>query len=501
MVMRGFTRKFKPLQILTEEQVQTIHRGTLAVLKNTGIRFESKRALKLFEDNGCEVDYGEMRVKFPESLVEECLRKCPSSFHVKSRDPNNDLIIGGNTAYFMAFPGMNIVDLSTWESRTPKRSENYDAITVLDALENLHSIGPYTPYFGFKGVPPSMSVPESVAAKIRNSTKLQRTVQHGEMFSIRMAKAAGTEIVGGCTAAPPMTYYEDACESAFRICEVGFPIHIISGGLMGGTGPATIAGATITNNAELMAGVVLVQLIKPGTRVLVDDFVFPLNMQTGSPAFGAIGISLHQVVFNQIWREYRIPIANAAIGTTSSRRIDFQNGYEKAIAASTAALSGANLIHLHGGVHGELTYHPVQSVLDDDMAGMIGRFIEGVEVTDERLAIDLIEKVGPIPGHYLDKEHTRKWWKKEQFVPKVADRIAQPEWMAGGKKGALDYAKERMEEILATHRPKPLTSSQEEEVESILKEAREYYRNKDMISDAEWAVYMKSLESPNYPYA
>lgn len=144
---------------------------------------------------------------------------------------------------------------------------------------------------------------------------------------------------------------------------------------------------------------------------------------------------------------------------------------------------------------------PVLRVLDDDVAGIIGRFIEGAEVSDKTLALDLIEEVGLIPGHYLSKAHTRKWWKKEQFVPKVADRLTYPEWMKTGKKSCLDYAKERVEEILATHKPTPLTDDQEDAIENILKEAKEYYRKKGLIPDEEWAKYKKIIESPEYPFA
>jgi trimethylamine--corrinoid protein Co-methyltransferase len=161
--------------------------------------------------------------------------------------------------------------------------------------------------------------------------------------------------------------------------------------------------------------------------------------------------------------------------------MDFQSGYEKAMGALVAALSGSSIIMLHGGVYGELSWHPVQAILDDDIAGMICRFIEGVEVNDETLAVDLINSVGPIPGMYLDKKHTRDWWKKEQFLPKVADRLSYPDWLKKGKKSAQDYAKDRMADILATHKPKPLNASQEEEIERILGEARQYYQKKGMM--------------------
>ena len=113
--------------------------------------------------------------------------------------------------------------------------------------------------------------------------------------------------------------------------------------------------------------------------------------------------------------------------------------------------------------------------MDDDIAGMIGRFLEGVKVNDDTLAIDLLEQVGPIPGQFLDTGHTRRWWKHEQYIPRVADRLGYQEWTQRGGKSALDYAKERYEEILASHKPTPLSAEQEAEVEAILEEERLYY--------------------------
>ena len=502
-MLKGFTRNFKPLEILSEGELEAIHRGTLSVLRKTGVRFESKKALKLFEENGCQVDYTDNRVRFPEGLVEECLRKCPSSFRVKARNPKNDMIWGGNTVYFQALSGTRSVDLDTWEPKTPTRKEYYDAITCLDALENVHIIPWYTPWFGFKNIPSVMAMPEGLAARLRNSSKFtcSNYSMGCEVFNIQMAKAVGAELRSSMAASPPLTFYEDAVENAFRTVEAGFILLITSGSVYGGTSPATIAGSLISGNAEIMAGIVLAQLIKPGTRIIVQDFSFPQNMRSGSPGFGAIEISLHQVAFNQIWRRYKIPI-DGGVSYPGSKKIDYQAGYEKAIIALIGALSGTNTIWIQGAMYGELAFHPVLAIIDDDMVGMIGRFLRGILVNDETMALDLIDEVGPIPGYYLNKEHTRKWWKLEQFIPRVADRLTYPEWLKGGKKDCLSLAKERYQKILSTHKvDPPLTQNQEEEIERILKEARKYYREKGLISDAEWEAYMEDLKSPDYPYA
>lgn len=480
---KGFFRNFRPLEILSEEAVKAVHRGTLEVLETTGVRVEHDRALKLFANHGCRVDFEERRVRIPGWLVEDSLCKCPSSFALSGTHPKDNLRIGGNTMYFAQNVGMRYLDLDSWESRPATLQEHADAVRVLDALDTVGILWPYEFYMEMSDVPSAMMTLEGVASGFRNSTKPQTMGYTGiddEVFAIKMAKAIGTNMRGLVCAAPPLTYYADACEAAFRFVEAGFPVLVVSGAVMGGTGPATIAGSTIINNAELIAGIVLIQLIKPGTAVQVSDFVFPMDMQRGNPAFGAVGCVLHGVVFEQIWRKYDIP-TNSGYGYSAGKKIDFQAGYERAMSALTLGLAGCHVISFHGAVHGELTYHPVMSVLDDDIAGWIGRFMEGVEITDETLAIDLIEEIGPIPGYYLNKEHTRKWWKRERFVRKVADLEAYPEWIRRGKKDALELAKQRVEEILRTHRPEPLTLEQEQAIEDILKEARGYYRERDLI--------------------
>ena len=498
---KGLIRNIRPLEILTEEQIELIHKNTLDVLQITGARFESERALELFKKNGCEIDIENNVVKFPPGLVEESLRQCPSSFQLKGRN-NQELSFGGNTSCFLPFPGKDIIDLETWEPRTPTRKEFYDTVKIMDALETVHYTGSYVPFFGFKHVPPVMQMLEGDAANFRNST-LPLHCNYGndcEIFAIDMAKALGAVNLGVVAVSPPLTYQEDACTSAFRNIEAGFPLYIQSGATYGATSPVTTAGATVTNNAELMAGIVLAQLTKPGTGVLVSDFGFSQNMRSGYPVFGRIESSIHQVVFNQIWRKYNVPRGNHSTGVSNSKKIDYQCGYEKTTSCLLSLLSGANEIGFHGCVYGELSFHPAQLILDDDVAGMIGRLIEGVEVNTETLALDVINEVGPIPGTFLTEEHTRKWWKQAQFIPKSADSLTYQEWLEADKKDCIAYAIERMEHIIETYKPEPLSDSEDDSIEKILEEARKYYRKKDLISDKEWEAYKEDITSPEYPY-
>jgi trimethylamine--corrinoid protein Co-methyltransferase len=122
--------------------------------------------------------------------------------------------------------------------------------------------------------------------------------------------------------------------------------------------------------------------------------------------------------------------------------------------------------------------------MDNDVLGMVARVFDGIEVTDETLAINLIEEVGPIPGHYLKGKagkHTQIWWKKEQFIPTLADRLSYSEWVKRGSRSIIARAKERVKEILTVHEPTPLPEDQDKELDRILEEAKKYYREKEML--------------------
>jgi len=485
MTAEGYLRRAKPLEILSESEVEAIHRGALDVLADTGIRFESDRALKLLKKSGCKVDEELNRVRMPAGLVEECLSQCPSSFRMKGRSPKTDVNIGGNTLYFCPFPGMRTIDLDTWEQRVPTIEDNHQAVKILDKLETISLSASYSPYCELKDVPGVMLLPTSAWSRMKYFSKPSRvgSTMGSHIWEMQMADIVGIDVFAAMEAAPPLTWYGDAIDCAWACAERGLPVEVGCGAVMGGTGPATIAGTLVQSMAEMMSGIVLVQLINPGNGILANSFVFAMNMVTGAPAAGGIEVSLFQVAFNQLWRgKYGIPTMLGGSGPSSSEIIDVQLGFEKGIGASLAAVSGASVVNMHGGIHVELTYHPVQSIIDDDIAGKLGRYVEGILVNHETLALDVIREVGPIPGNFLRSKHTINWWKKEHHMPKVSDRVSYHEWIRSGKKSILENAKEKMNAMLASYeQDPPLSDQQNEDLDRILEEARNFYKSKDLL--------------------
>jgi len=483
-MQKGFTRNFEPIKILTDSQVEQIHRSSLIVLEEVGFNYNSKKALKLLEKNGCKVDYEASVAKIPATLVEECIKRCPSNFFVRSRDPEKSVMFGANTLYFMNSAGARYSDIKTGIVTMPTMEQNNQAVIVSDALNSVHVFPSYTPYFEIEGVPPVMSCPVSCAQRMRFSTKPSRGAQPTGSFiwETKIAQAVGAQLLGCVEGAAPLSLSEDAINAAFCYLDADFPIYIASGSIMGGSHPVTIAGATVSHNAELLAIIVLLQCIRPGCGVIANNFVSAMNMQTGELNFGTASIALHQMAYNQIWHYlYRIPINNTGSAFSNSKKIDYQTAAEKLPLAMCSALSGANMIVLHGGVTAELAYNPILAVIDDDVANTIGRIVESFDINSDTLGLNVIREVGVSPGTFLNTKQTRTCWKTEDYITRVFDKSSYKEWLEGGKKTIIDKAEERMEEILVTHKPKPLTPEEDKEIDRILDEARKYYKGKELL--------------------
>ena len=355
-MLKGFTRKLKPLEILTEEQVETMHQASMEILETTGVKVGHDGALKLLAKNGCKVDFEEQRVKMPTGLVEECLRKCPSSYTIKARDPKYDVRIGGNTLYFLQGMGMRYVDLDSCEFRAATLQEHKEAAIVGDALINLHIGDGCFSYTDLVGVPPVMVMLEGLASGLRNSSKAQHFgyQKDCEIFAIKMAKELGISIDAELDIAAPLTFYNGSVEALYRFAEAGFGVHACPSASPGASGPATIAGTVISQAAATAAFIVIAELIKPGTPVLPMYSGPPLHVKGGHPITSTTHNALLTLAYNQLCRRYGLPVGTTCGFSSNSKKIDFQCGYEKALGSLISCLTGSNFHVLQGGLSEEL---------------------------------------------------------------------------------------------------------------------------------------------------
>jgi trimethylamine--corrinoid protein Co-methyltransferase len=153
---------------------------------------------------------------------------------------------------------------------------------------------------------------------------------------------------------------------------------------------------------------------------------------------------------------------------TDAKIPDSQAAYEKHLQNVLCAMGGVNYIMPLGGLENEGAFSAAQIVIDDEVCSIIGKILEGITIDDERLAIELIKEVGPVPGNYLRQEHTRQHWQDEYLIPRVGVREGYEAWVAGGKQSAVDRASTIAREIMETHEPNPLPEDVDRELAKIL---------------------------------
>jgi len=473
MGLKGHIVK-RPLNILTEDEVKRIHYGALEVMEKTGVVFHHNKALEILGDAGCNVDNEKELVRFPNYLVEECLAKCPRRVLLKGRTPEHDVVVGDPYVHFAGGISLDTLDLKTKDRKTPTVQDHINMTRVLDYLDEVHlNSGPYS---HMEGIADICIYPERFNIAVKNTSKpfITAGILGTETWVIKMAQVVGENPLGHVQCSPPLTWSSDKISCMFHFIEAGLPILTGTGLATGMTSPVTLAGSLVQQLAEVLSVIVLAQVVKPGAGVVAKSRIEPANMRTGDIAEGGVEKVIADAAWNQIWRWYQVPRWHDDIGT-DSKVPDHQCGMEKALHLLLSALTGSNIIAGIGTVYDEITSSPIVAIMDNELARMIGRIIDGVEVNEETLAVDLINQVGPIPGQFLSTGHTRKLWESELLIPELADRVGYSEWVGRGKKTSLDYAKEKYEEIIATHKPVPLPEDKRKVVDEIMEEVRAHY--------------------------
>ena len=474
----GIFLKKNYLNILSNDEVYNIHIATLEVLERTGVSVREEKALKLLDQAGATVDYKKSRVKIPDYLVKEAVAKTPKSFIWHARNPKKSIRIGGEPTKFG--PGsecVNIIDLETGECRIPTKQDAEQLVRLMDALENIHINYPPA---SLSDVPEQVSNIYSLAIGIKNTSKCMIGSSYSKNSardSIRMAAAlvGGEEelrkkptIASYVDPVSPLIHDKVMIECLMEYASYGQPIFITVMALAGATGPATLAGVLVQQNAEILSGLLIAHLVNPHAPVIYGTVSCPLDMQTGISSTGSPEVGLLGAASAQIARYYGIP---SDVGAQSNAKVpDAQASYEKTMSLIMAVMAGADLIDLFAGsMESYMTASYEQLVIDNELAGMALRCAEGIEVNAETMAKDVIDRVGP-GGHYLADKHTLEWFKKEHYRPMISDRKTRADWEKSGSKDIREEARNRAKEILASHEPEPIDPTIWREIELILKD-------------------------------
>ena len=461
--------------MLSRDDCLRIHQASCEILRNTGVRVFCDEALDMLRNAGAKVE-GDL-VKFGPSLVEWALASAPGSFNLYKRGTDEPaVILDGQHVYFG--PGSDTfryLDPRTGDRRDFYLTDIADVMRLCDAL----------PEIGFvmstgvpRDVPPERYYRHQFATMIRNTTKPIVFVCDG-LADIEAIGAMAAAVAGGMERlsnspnillysepTTPLQHSLEATEKLLYCAQHRIPLTHSPAPMMGGTAPITIAGAVTLGNAEGLSSLIIHQLKNPGAPFLYGHGVHHLDMKEMISVYGAPEFQLARVMAAEMGRFYGLPVWGYT-GHSDSKVVDGQAAADAQFSALVALMVKTNLNHDVGYLESGLTGSPEMMVLTDEIISMNRRFMEGVRVDDESLAVNVVHEVGP-GGEFLSHEHSMAHW-RELWLPQIFDRQRLDPWEKDGSKDVNARIREKTLALMNGHEVAPLPDSIERKIEEILK--------------------------------
>jgi trimethylamine--corrinoid protein Co-methyltransferase len=460
---------------LTDSAVQQIHQTAMRLLAEVGLADAPPSGVEILTRAGCTVsEHG--RLLFPRALIEDTLAKAARQFVLHGQNPRHDLEPWGKKVYFgTAGAAVSMVD-TDGSYRESLITDLYDIGRIVDSLEHIH-------FFQRSVVPRDIPDPFEMDFNTCYASVMATTKHVGSSWVDPRHLAASLEmlhmIAGGerqwrerpfvsqsnCFVVPPMKFAVDACRCLELAVTSGMPVLLLSAGQAGATAPAALAGALAQEVAEVLAGLVYVNAIKPGHPAIFGTWCFVSDLRTGAMSGGSPEQALLSAAAGQMAHFYDLT-GGTASGMTDSKVPDGQAGAEKALNHALVGNAGTNLIYESAGMHASLLGFSLESlVIDNDIIGATQRTIKGIDVSEEKLSFETIKDVclnGP--GHYLGSGQTLQLMQSDYLYPSIGDRRSPNDWT---ERGALDVAaraKAKVAEILANHHPQHVAEAIDAEI-------------------------------------
>lgn len=455
--------RFKPI---TEQGIEAIHHTALRILAEVGLANATKRCIDTVTSaGGTLTDKG--RLLFPVDMVERVLATAGRGFKLFGQRPKLDLDPSGARIHLgTSGAAVHIIDSKTRAVRDSSLQDLFDMARLADALPNIHmfqrtvvardildthEMELNTAYACARGTAKPIGCSFSDRTTMEDAVAIFHMIAGGEAAW----RARPFCCVSTCFIVPPLTFAAEALSIIECAADTGTPLKLVSAGQAGATSPAPLAGAVAQQTAEVLAGLVYVNLLNPGHPALFGALPFVSDLRTGAMSGGSAEQGVLMAACAQMAQYYGIPCAVSA-GMTDSKMPDFQAGYEKGITELLSALAGANLIYEAAGMYGSLMAASKESfVLDNDLIGAVLRATRGIEVNEDTLAFDVVRDVCTDgPGHFLGHGQTLGRMQSDYFYPATADRRTPQQWADTGSVDLLDIARRKTAELLKAPCPR-----------------------------------------------
>jgi trimethylamine--corrinoid protein Co-methyltransferase len=460
---------------LSQKQLSRMHEASLAILEKMGVRLHLQEAVELLQSAGASVSNGN-HVQIPPGLVEWAIETAPKSVTLSNRQGEPVMPLEGYNAYYG--PGSdcpNVIDFRTGERRPGVLQDIEDGVRLCDALEHIDFV---------MSLNLAADKPQEYADLYQMFTMLTNTEKpilfvttefEGCVHAVEMAEC----VRGGVDAlqsdpfvalyinvTAPLVHNEEALRKLLFMAEKGLPTTYTPVVLRGASGPITPAGAVAYANAGELAGLVLAQLKREGTPIILSGGTQDmLDMRTMLDIYAA---PQNRVLCVEMAHYYGLPIFGLG-GASDSKQPDEQAAAEAAFSLLLETMAGAHLVHDVGYLEGGLTNSLEMIVMADEMIAWVKQFMQDVQVDDETLALDVIEQVG-LDDDFLAADHTHEFF-RDDWYPELFNRQNHEAWAANGGTTFRERARAKIEELLKSHQPEPLSDETVSELRSIIKKA------------------------------
>ncbi len=444
--------KLSTLTVLSDSEIKQIHEATLDILVNCGVKIGSLKMLEFLESKGLKTDRDKQTVRFTKSCIEETLSRIPATFDVFDREGTFAFTLGDGVPKIAA--GHNAVfwvDTETGQTRPSRVSDVELFARICEKLETIHMIGiPVMP----QDVPnPKASLLYGVRAVIENSKKpiyFSTDSLAVNRAIIEMARAAfkgdlKNQVYGISQLSPtsPLYWEGTVLDAIMDTVPTGVPLAILPEPNAGVSSPYTLAGLLTMNNAECLSGLVMIQMLRPKTKVMYANSWTTTDMRTGAALVGSTETTLCRIAAGQLAKFYKTP-SHTTAPNSDNHAHDEQNAWEKTFSTFCSVAAGHDLIVNCGMFATGMTCSHEQLIMDEEISAMSKRIAEGILVNKETIACDLIKEIGP-RGDYLTTEHTMEWLHSNEYLlPRVSVRGPRASWETAGSKDAYLISRDKV---------------------------------------------------------
>jgi trimethylamine--corrinoid protein Co-methyltransferase len=478
---RKLVSPYRPVEILSADQIEAIHEASLRIVEEYGLQFLHDEALDILAAAGAKVSRETKIARIDRGLLLERLATTPSEVRVHARNPERDVTVGGAHINFSSVAGPpNCSDLD--RGRRPGTfADMQNLIRLAHSLNVLHLLAgtPVAPI----DLPPAtrhldiyrcfVTLADRVwqasalgRERIRDGIELNR-ISRGLSPEEMVARPGILTVVNTNT---PRRVDGPMLAGLMEMARWGQPVIVTPFTLAGAMSPVTLAGALALQNAEALALIAFIQMVRPGAPAVYGGFTSNVDMKSGAPAFGTPEYAKAVLAGGQLARRYRLPYRSSNVNAANA--VDAQAAYESEMSLWACVLGHANLVyHGAGWLEGGLVASFEKMVLDAELLQMMAEFLQPLEVTEETLALDAIREVGP-GGHFFGASHTLARYETAFYQPLLSDWRNFETWREAGAKTAAERANTIWKALLEAYEPPPIDPAVVEALDAYIARRR-----------------------------